>query len=357
MRVFTSYCADANEAGYSVRMTTQNLLDGIRILDLSLLLPGPLCTWHLQSIGAHIVKIEPPGAGDYAKHMGALDDDGVSHFYKSLNGGKQMLQLDLKSAPDRARFLELAATADAVIEGFRPGVMARLGLSHDVLLQANPRICLVSISGYGQTGALAAAAGHDINYMAAAGMLHEMIGTADAAFIAMPNLQFGDVLGGAVTAAFMTSSAILCAQRSGTGRLVDVSMTHSLHANAVMPCIETRAFGAPTAAGQGLLNGGAPCYGMYRTRDDRYLAVGALEAKFWQALCEAIGRADLREAHWQFGLVPGSAAAQAVRTDLAATFAREPLAHWLHALRGADCCVNAVLRMDEVLAGHAGIMF
>ncbi len=342
-------------------MNTSNLLTGIHILDLSLLLPGPLCTWHLQAIGARITKIEPPGAGDYAKHMGYLDTDGLSHFYKYLNAGKTCVTLDLKAADDRDAFLEMVRQADAVIEGFRPGVMARLGLAHAVLAEVNPRISLISISGYGQTGAMANAAGHDINYMAAAGMLNEFVpvlagavapeGTAQGQFIGMPNLQFGDILGGSITAAFMTSSAILSAQRSCNGTHIDVSMTRSLQQNNVMPMIESRVFGAPKPVGQSLLNGGAPCYGLYRTQDGRYLAVGALELKFWQALCDAIDCGRLRDAHWQLGLAVGSDAARQVRDAMAAVFAAKPMADWLKLLVPTDCCVNAVLRMDEVLAG------
>jgi alpha-methylacyl-CoA racemase len=166
----------------------------------------------------------------------------------------------------------------------------------------------------------------------------------------MPNLQFGDILGGSVTAAFMTSSAILSAQRKGKGTHIDVSMTHSLQKNNVMPMIESRVFGAPKPAGQSLLNGGAPCYGLYRTQDGRYLAVGALELKFWQALCDAIGCEYLRDAHWQLGLAVGSDAARQVQDAIAAVFAAQPMAYWLKLLAPVDCCVNAVLRMDEVLA-------
>lgn len=324
------------------------LLDGIRILDLTRLLPGPLCTWHLQSLGARIIKIEPPGEGDYAKTMGDLDTDGISFFYKTLNVGKTIEVLDLKNPQDHARLLELAKTADAVIESFRPGVMARLKLSHAELAAVNPRINLISISGYGQNGPLSQAAGHDINYMALSGMLHEFIGENGEPVL--PNLQFGDVLGGAVTAAFMTVSAILSAQRTGRGSHVDVSMTASLQAGNVMPLFETLAHGKPKAAGQSLLNGGVPCYGIYRTADDRFLAVGALELKFWQALCERIGRPDLRDAHWQLGQQIGSADALRVRKELARIFATRTMHDWAAHLAPFDCCVTPVLRLDEVIA-------
>jgi crotonobetainyl-CoA:carnitine CoA-transferase CaiB-like acyl-CoA transferase len=327
------------------------LLAGVRVLDLTRLLPGPLCTWHLQSLGAEIIKIEAPAydnaAGDYAKTMSDLDADGISYFYKYLNAGKQVLALDLKTAVGHARLLELVKTADAVIESFRPGVMARLALSHAQLAAVNPRINLISISGYGQTGPMSQAAGHDINYMAGSGMLHEFIGESGEPVL--PNLQFGDVLGGALSAAFLTVSAILAAQRTGAGSHVDVSMTAQLQANVMFPRFETLAHGAPKAAGKSLLNGGVPCYGLYRTQDDRFLAVGALELKFWQALCDAIGRPDLRGAHWQLGQQVGGADAKRVRQVLQTLFAAQPLVHWLQQLNPFDCCVSPVLRIDEVL--------
>jgi crotonobetainyl-CoA:carnitine CoA-transferase CaiB-like acyl-CoA transferase len=328
------------------------LLAGIRILELTRLLPGPLCTWHLQGLGAQIIKIEGPGEGDYAKAMCDLDTDGISFFYKHLNAGKTLHVRDLKTPADHAQFLEMVKAADAVIESFRPGVMARLHLSHAQLAAVNPRVSLISISGYGQTGPMAQAAGHDINYMAGAGMLHELIGAAseEQRFIPMPNLQFGDVLGGAVSAAMMTLAAILSAQRTGRGSHVDVSMTAQLQANNVMPLFETMARGQPGASGQSLLNGGVPCYGMYRTADDRFLAVGALELKFWQALCDALSRPDLRDIHWQRGEAVASKQHLHARRELQAVFATRSMHAWAQFFAQIDCCVTPVLRLDEVLA-------
>jgi alpha-methylacyl-CoA racemase len=332
-------------------LAQSNLLDGIRILDLTRLLPGPLCTWHLQSLGAQVIKIESNGEGDYAKKMCDLDTDGISFFYKHLNAGKTLHVLGLKAQTDHAQFLEMVKTADAVIESFRPGVMARLNLSHAQLVAVNPRVSLVSISGYGQTGPMAQAAGHDINYMAGAGMLHELLGTAHDVqrFIPMPNVQFGDVLGGAVSAAMMTLAAILSAQHTGHGSHIDVSMTAQLQAANVIPLFETMARGQPGASGQSLLNGGVPCYGVYRTADDRFLAVGALELKFWQTLCDALNRPDLRGIHWQLGEPIASEKHRRVQHELEVLFATRNLRDWADYFAQIDCCVTPVLRLDEVL--------
>jgi alpha-methylacyl-CoA racemase len=325
-------------------------LDGIRILDLTRLLPGPLCTWHLHRLGAEIIKIEGPGEGDYAKTMGDLDVDGISFFYKHLNVGKAVHVLDLKQPADHARFLAMVNKADAVMESFRPGVMTRLQLDHAQLAAVNPRVCLISISGYGQHSLHAHVAGHDINYMAASGMLYELLGMVQDArnFIPMPNLQLGDVLGGAVSAAMMALAAILNAQRTGQGTHVDVSMTAQLQANNVMPLFETMAHGRPSNSGEGLLNGGVPCYGLYRTADHRFLAVGALELKFWQALCDALQRPELRSIHWQLGEPLASQPHLQARQTLEAIFITRTQQQWTQSLKGVDCCISPVLRFDEI---------
>jgi alpha-methylacyl-CoA racemase len=327
-------------------------LAGVTVIDLTRLLPGPMATRHLADLGARIIKVQSPdpGQADYAKTMGTAQDmDGdATYFYRHCNSGKEELTLDLKQASDRATLLELCKTADVVIESFRPGVMAKLGLSFAKLQAVNPAISLVSITGYGQSGAWAGAAGHDINYMALSGQLHEL--TDAHGNITLPNIQYGDLLGGAMTAAFATVSAVLQAKLQGRGAWMDVSMTASLLAHNVMPLFAVQATGTPAAAGTALLNGGVPCYRAYRTHDGRALAVGALELKFWQAFCGAISRPDWAAQHWSLGShTAGDAVAQALCSEVAALIASEPLAHWTAVFKTVDCCTTPVLRMDEAL--------
>ena len=182
----------------------QKPLHGLRVLDLTRLLPGPLATQHLADYGAEVIKVEDAGAGDYARTMGAMNGD-TSFFYQIVNRGKQSLRLDLKQDVGRELFLRLVETADVVVEGFRPGVMDKLGIGYDVLRATNARIVLCSISGYGQTGPYAQRAGHDINYIGYAGVL-DQIGAAGGA-PAIPNLQIGDLLGGSLSARGMGSIA------------------------------------------------------------------------------------------------------------------------------------------------------
>jgi crotonobetainyl-CoA:carnitine CoA-transferase CaiB-like acyl-CoA transferase len=330
-------------------------LAGIRVLDLTRLLPGPLATRHLVELGAEVIKIEGPsdqGQDDGTRTMGltrAERDAGEPALtFRELNRGKQLLRLDLRSPEGAADLLEMARTADVLIEGFRPGVMAKLGLGWDVLHALNPRLVMCAISGYGQHSAWAHRAGHDINYIAMAGVLEQIATTADGE-LAVPNFQIGDLMGGTQAAVSGVLAALLGAQRTGSGRFVDVSMAHEVLRHHVLARFTLQATGRTPAPGRDLLSGGAPCYGVYRVAGGRHLAVGALEPKFWQALCTTIGRPEWAELHWSRGLVVGSQASMALRAEVAAVFAGQPLEHWVACFEGVDACVTPVLRLSETL--------
>lgn len=316
-------------------------LTGVRVLDLTRLLPGPLATQHLADYGADVVKIEDTGAGDYARTLGAMGGD-TSYLYQVVNRNKRSLRLDLKHPDGKAAFEKLVANADILVEGFRPGVMDKLGLGYEALARINPRLVFCSISGYGQTGPYALRAGHDINYIGYAGVL-DQIGTAGGA-PAISNLQLGDLLGGTMTALFGVLVALVDARASGKGRLVDVSMTDGVMAHAIFPLTEVLANGRVKPRGEDLLTGEVPCYGVYRTADGRYMAVGALEEKFWHQVCDTLGRPDLKPAH----LATGAAGAVA-RAEVAAIFGARTQAEWAAVFDAVDCCVTPVLTMEESL--------
>jgi len=322
-------------------MQTQPL-SGLRILDLTRLLPGPLATQHLADYGAEVIKIEDTGAGDYARTMGAMAGDS-SYFYQVVNRNKQSLRLDLKQEAGRALFLRLVETADAVVEGFRPGVMDKLGLGYAQLAAINPRLVFCSITGYGQTGPYALRAGHDINYIGYAGVL-DQTGAAGGA-PAISNLQIGDLLGGTMAAVVGMLVALLEARNSGRGRHVDVAMTDAALAHAIFPLVEVLARGAVRPRGEDLLTGGVPCYGVYETADGRHMAVGALEEKFWHMLCDALDRPDLKPAHLDTG-----AAGAAARKALSAIFRSRSQCDWAALFDRIDCCVTPVLRLEESMA-------
>jgi alpha-methylacyl-CoA racemase len=322
-------------------------LRGIRILDLTRLLPGPAATMHLADMGAEVIKIEDPGIGDYARTMGHVRNE-VSQFFIALNRGKQEVRLDLKNPAQRNEFLKMVDTADVVIESFRPGVMDKLGLGWDVLKQRNAKLVMCAISGYGQDGPFAQLAGHDINYVGLAGMLEQNVGPDGVP--ALPNLQVGDLLGGTQAAVQGILAALIGAKASGQGRFVDVSMTDTVFAHNIMPLVAVNNFSRPAAPGRDLLTGGVPCYNVYRTSDDRFMAVGALELKFWESCCDVLARPDLKTRHWSLGQQIGSTDAMAVKEELDALFAQHTLATWTEKFSAADCCVTPILRADEAIA-------
>lgn len=321
-------------------------LHGIRILDLTRLLPGPMATLQLADMGAEVIKIEEPGAGDPARTMGPFPGE-LSQFFQVVNRGKQLLRLDLKNADQREQLLAMVETADVLVESFRPGVMARLGLGWDVLKARNSKLVVCAISGYGQSGPMALMAGHDINYLASAGMLEQNAGSDGKP--ALANLQVADLLGGSQTAVQGILAALLAVKMGGPGRYVDVSMTHAVFANNVMPLVAVKNFGVSAKPGRDLLTGGVACYNVYRTRDGRFVAVGALELKFWVLFCATVGRPDWATQHWALGQEVGSDGALALIDAVTTYFSAQDLAESMARFDGVDCCVSAVLRMDEAM--------
>lgn len=314
-------------------------LAGVRVLDLTRLLPGPLATQHLADQGAEVIKVEDTGAGDYARSMGAMAG-GSSFFYQIVNRNKKSLRLDLKHPRGHEILMRLIEGADVLVEGFRPGVMDKLGLGYAAAEARNPRLVYCSISGYGQTGPYALRAGHDINYIGYAGVL-DQIGAAGGA-PAIPNLQIGDLLGGTMSAVAGMMVALFDARRSGQGRHVDIAMTDAVLAHAIFPMVEVLANGGVQPRGEDLLTGGVPCYGVYETADGRHMAVGALEEKFWHLVCDTLGRPDLKPCH----LERGERAAVA-RAELVALFRSRSQADWVALFDRVDCCVTPVLRLEE----------
>jgi len=315
-------------------------LAGIRVLDLTRLLPGPMCGLHLADLGADVIKIEDPGAGDYGRHRRADGTAGPAPVFSQINRNKRSLKLDLKQADGVQAFMDLAAEAQVVIEGFRPGVVARLGIDYPRVRAVNPAIVYCAISGYGQDGPLRDVAGHDINYCGYAGVLHQS-GSRDGP-PAVANFQIADLLGGTLSAVMGILAALLDAQRSGEGRYVDVAMTDCTLAHSVVPFARVTTEGEARPRGQDALSGGLPCYGVYETSDGGYMALGALEQKFWQAFCEAVARPDLIAHH----LVSGETADR-VRAEIAAIFKSASRDEWVERLAGADCCASPVLSPAE----------
>jgi crotonobetainyl-CoA:carnitine CoA-transferase CaiB-like acyl-CoA transferase len=298
-------------------------LDGLRVLDLTRLLPGPYCSLLLADFGADVIKVEDLGAGDYAR------EDPPA--FAGLNRGKRSLRLDLKSSAGRDAFLRLARDTDVVLESFRPGVMDRLGVGWERLRAENPSLVYCAITGYGQDGPLRDRAGHDLNYLARAGLL-ALSGEADGPPVQSAG-QIADLGGGALMAAF----GILAALRSGQGQFVDVSM-----ADGALSWLALLAARPESRRGALTLGGGIACYRPYRCADG-YVALGALEPKFFAAFCAGVGREDLVEHQFD---PPGSDA----HAELAAIFLSRTRAEWEAFNARHDCCLEPVQELDEALA-------
>lgn len=319
------------------------MLSGLRVLDLTRNLPGPFATRMLADLGATIIKVEPP-EGDPARPLGGL--------FEALNHGKESRRIDFKSAEALGQLREWAKESDVVIDSFRPGVMASLGLDHATLSQGHVRLVSVSITGYGQHGPWANKAGHDLNFMALSGVLDQV--RAPTGELALSNVQWGDLAGGSSMACIATLAAVFEAQRSGHGRALDVSMAHGLFAHLVMPRatgpLMKSMLGRWPGAGEDMLNGALPCYNLYTTLDGRTLAVGALEHKFWRSACEVFARPDWADIHWQRGVLPHTPPSDALKSEVAKLVASQPLSVWADRFEPSDCCVTPVLTLAEAKA-------
>jgi crotonobetainyl-CoA:carnitine CoA-transferase CaiB-like acyl-CoA transferase len=313
-------------------------LEGVQVIDFTQLLPGPTATRLFADFGADVTKIEPPG-GEAARRLGPLSGDQGAVFTE-LNRGKRSVIADLRSERDLARVMALCASADVIIEGFRPGVMQRLGLGFDELTRRNPRLIYVALTGFGQAGEYALRAAHDINYLALTGGL-DLIGVADGPPV-IPGFQAGDIAG-ALHAVIGTLLAIIAREKTGRGQFVDISIAHSAASLLAIPRAVLGA-GQTPRRGDDLLSGRYACYGLYSTVDGRWLAVGALEPKFWSALCVLLGCEDLIPHQFDEGDQRLAAIAR-----LRTIFCTRTVAEWEELCRGQDVCVTPVLTLAEAL--------
>ena len=319
-------------------------LAGLKVLDLSRLLPGPYATLVLADLGATVDKLEEPGSGDYTRHSPPMKDD-TSALFLGLNRNKRSIGVDLKS-PDGVKVLKnLVKHYDVLVESFRPGVLDRLGVGYEALSKENPKLIFCSISGYGNTGPDRLKAGHDLNYIARSGAL--MYGGLDGGAPAMPGVQMADIGGGSLFAIIGILAALQERHTTGKGRFVDVSMTDGSMAFLHMHLAARMLMGpdgTPLARGREALNGGYPCYGIYKTKDDRYLAVGSLEPKFFAGVCAAIERPELLSGAYDTG-----EQGKAIRFELEKVFASRTQAEWVAVFKPLDLCVEPVLEGDEIL--------
>lgn len=318
-------------------------LAGVRVLDLSRLLPGGFCSLLLSDFGAEVLKVEDTGMGDYVRWSPptyeGVEPSAASALFLALNRGKRSIRVDLKQERGREVLMRLAAEYDVLLESFRPGVLDRLGVGYERLREANPGLVYCAISGYGQDGPLRDRVGHDINYLALTGVLG-LSGEPGGPPVQAAG-QIADLGGGALMAAFGILAALRERDASGEGQLVDVSMADGALSWLGMAAARHLADGAPAERGRGELAGGLLCYRPYACRDG-HVALGALEPKFWLEFCRGVGREDLVERQLD---PPGSPA----HAEVELVFLERTREEWAAFGREHPCCLEPVLGLEEAL--------
>ena len=323
-------------------------LEGVRVLDLTRLLPGGFCTLLLADLGADVLKVEDIAGGDYIRWMppyyggdAERADGTASAYFLALNRNKRSLKLNLKHDEGRQILLRLAEDHDVLVESFRPGVMERLGVGYEALAERNPGLVYCAISGYGQNSPLRDRSGHDTNYLGLAGLLG-LTGRRGGPPIQSAG-QIADLGGGGLMAAIGILAALRERDRSGAGQVVDISMTDG--ALSWLSMVIARFFCEREVPQRGDLElaGGILCYFPYRTKDGGWVSLGALEPKFWHNWCDGVGRPELKEKQFEH---PSSDSGKKV----AAIFRRRTRDEWSQFAGEHDCCLEPVLDLDEALA-------
>lgn len=310
-------------------------LNGIRILDLSRLVPGPYLTQLLADLGAEVIKVETPLAGDYARLIPA--EMGLGKMFEMINRGKKSVAINYRNPRGREVFLRLASTADVLLEGFRPGAMARWKIDYETIRTVNGAMIYCSLSGYGQEGPYRQRAGHDLNYLAISGAL-SLNARED-----QPPVPYGVAvadLSGAMLASIAILSALVARQKDGKGAYLDVSLLDG--ALSWMTPQAGAAFfsGLSVKGGKLALSGGLACYNIYETADGKYLSLGALEPTFWSDFCKVTGRNDLLPRQFD----------RSIKDEVANIFKGRTLDAWLEAFSNSDGCVEPVLSFEEMLS-------
>lgn len=318
-------------------------LKGIKIIDLTRLLPGPYCTRLLADMGASVIKVEDKGEGDYLRSFPPRVD-GKNVFFESLNRNKMGITIDLQKEQGREIFLKLVEGADILVEGFRPGVMDRLGLGYTVLKERNPALIYCAMTGYGQDSPYRERAGHDINYLALAGFLG--LNTNPQGEPMVPGVQMADVAGGGLMAVIGVLAALHHRNRTGEGQFVDSAMFDGAMSLIPLQVSQAMTLNIEQKAYGDMLNGGLACYNVYKTADGRYMALGAVESKFWKNFCNAVERKDLVDKQNAMGK-----SSQKVKQEVSGIFESRTQAEWAAFFKDKDCCCEPVLTVNEACAG------
>lgn len=323
-------------------------LDDIKVLDLTRLLPGEYCSLMLADFGAEVIKIEDTGRGDYSRWVhpmicDTMIDDTISAYFMVLNRNKKSMKLNLKDPEGKAVFLKLAIDADVVLESFRPGVMDRLGVGYESLKKINPRIIYCALSGYGQDGPYKFLPGHDVNYLAIAGVLG-MQGVRGGAPV-MSGVQVADVCGGGQMSIQGILLALLARGKTGKGQFVDISMLDGAISLLAQHAGNFFGDGKEPRRAEMNLNGGYACYNIYRAGDGKYIVLAALEEKFWEQFCIAVHKENLIKEQYA-----DSSRQLEIVAELQHLFEQKPCTEWVEYFQQYDTCVTAVNELKDAFA-------
>jgi crotonobetainyl-CoA:carnitine CoA-transferase CaiB-like acyl-CoA transferase len=315
-------------------------LDGLHVLDLSRLLPGPLCTMILGDLGADVVKIEQPGIGDYARFAPPLIGDTGSAFLM-LNRNKRSITLNLRNTEAKGILHKLATRADVFVESYQPGVAERLGVGYPAISEVNERIIYCSISGFGQTGPYRDLVGHDLNYLSYSGAIGATGLKGGPPVI--PAIQISDIQS-AIYAAVAITAALYRREKTGEGEFIDVSLMDTAVAAMIMP-LSYHFAGASIERGGWFLSGGAPFYNVYETKDRKFISIGSLEPKFWVELCKALGVEEYQDQQ-----IASAEVSQEIKADLAEKFRGKKRDEWVKILNEREVPCGPVYDVSEVPA-------
>jgi alpha-methylacyl-CoA racemase len=344
-KVFRRFSPEQNLGGdlpkhIPSRKPQQGPLKGIKIIDFTRLLPGPMATMMLADMGAEVIKVEDPSSPDYVREFAPFIGD-TAAYYLSVNRSKRSLAVNYNSPEGKQLVYDLAKTADVFIEQFRPGIMEQMGLGYKQLKEVNPKLIYISITGYGQDGPYAQKAGHDLNYIGYGGLLG-ITGSADNP--AIPGGQIADIAGGGYMAVNACMAALLSRHQTGMGQYVDVSMTDCIVPLTAFAVADNAAGNTPVRA-ELPLSGGLANYNVYKCADGRHVALGALEPKFWQPFCDLVNHPE-----WKQRIMDTGEQRKALKSEVAALFLGKSQAEWIQLAEGKDICLSPMLDIDQLVA-------
>lgn len=341
-KLFRKYDAQQHKAPGSqkVRPQKQGPLAGLKILDFTHLLPGPLSTMLMADMGADVIKIEDPDSPDSIRNFPPFIDN-VSAYYLSLNRSKRSMAINYLSEAGKQTIFQLTKNADILFEQFRPGVMAAMGLGYSDLIKINPKLIYVSITGYGQTGPYAQRAGHDLNYIAYSGLLGTTGEKGNAP--AIPGGQIADVAGGSYMAVNAALAALYARDKTGQGQHVDVAMLDCVMPLTTLQTARYYATQENIERGTFALSGGLANYNVYACADEKYIALGALEPKFWDQFCEMVNKQN-----WKTRILDTGEEMENLKNLVAAVFKTKTREEWVRLSETKDVCISPVLDIAEV---------